>query len=109
MGDRLRFAVVREDPDVEHALCLRRRESGAPAAAVLVVASGGCTALTLALREPSLRVTAFDVAPRQLRHVEAKRDAVARGDLAALNVGDESPEGLCQCGEFESLFRMLRR
>jgi S-adenosylmethionine-diacylglycerol 3-amino-3-carboxypropyl transferase len=106
VADRLRFAVVREDPDVEHALC-----SGAGAGAVLVVASGGCTALTLALRSsgPALRVTAFDAAPRQLRHLEAKRDAVARGNVEALNVGDDSPEGLNQCGEFESLFRTLRR
>jgi S-adenosylmethionine-diacylglycerol 3-amino-3-carboxypropyl transferase len=109
VGDRLRFAVVREDPDVEHALCQRPRGDGGGAGAVLVVASGGCTALTLALREPALRVTAFDAAPRQLRHLEAKRDAVARGDLTALNVGDDSPEGLTQCGEFESLFRTLRR
>ena len=40
---RPKFAVVREDPNVEHALC-RQRGAGS----VLVVASGGCTALTLA-------------------------------------------------------------
>ena len=101
---RIKFAVVREDPDIEHALCLR-----AKAARVLVVASGGCTALTLAHREPRLEVTAFDVAEGQLAHVEAKREAVARGDLRSLNVGDDSREGLNQCGEFDSLFRILRR
>jgi S-adenosylmethionine-diacylglycerol 3-amino-3-carboxypropyl transferase len=101
---RIKFAVVREDPDVEHALC-RRTGAGR----VLVVASGGCTALTLAHREPSLRVTAFDFAERQLAHVEEKRAAVARGDLAALSVGDDSPDALNQRGEFESLFRTLRR
>ena len=76
---------------------------------MLVVASGGCTALTLAAREPGLKVTAFDVSPRQLDHVEAKRQAVTRGDLRALNVGDASAAGLNQLGEFESLFRTLRR
>jgi S-adenosylmethionine-diacylglycerol 3-amino-3-carboxypropyl transferase len=101
---RPRFAVVREDANVEHALC-RRNGAGS----VLVVASGGCTALTLASREPSLKVTAFDLAARQLEHVEAKLRAVERGDLPALNVGDDSPHGLNQCGEFESLFRTLRR
>lgn len=101
---RIKFAVVREDPDVEHALC---RQTGA--GSVLVVASGGCTALSLVRRLPGLKVTAFDLAERQLRHVEAKRAAVARGDLEALNVGHDSPEGLNQRGEFESLFRTLRR
>ena len=103
-GVRPKFAVVREDPDVEHALC---RRTGAGNA--LVVASGGCTALTLAAREPVLRVTAFDLSRLQLDHVEAKRRAVARGDLHALNVDDETTEGLNQLGEFESLFRTLRR
>ncbi|MGH7298343.1 MAG: DUF3419 family protein [Polyangiaceae bacterium] len=103
---RPKFAVVREDANVEHALCLR---TGSVAGSVLVVASGGCTALTLAHREPRLKVTAFDLSPLQLAHVEAKRAAVARGDLAALNVGDDAPAGLNQLGEFESLFRTLRR
>jgi S-adenosylmethionine-diacylglycerol 3-amino-3-carboxypropyl transferase len=101
---RPRFAVVREDPNVGPALC-RRNGAGH----VLVVASGGCTALTLAHREPALKVTAFDFAEGQLRHLEEKRAAVARGDLRALNVGDEAPDGLNQRGEFESLFRTLRR
>jgi S-adenosylmethionine-diacylglycerol 3-amino-3-carboxypropyl transferase len=101
---RIKFAVVREDPDVEHALCLRTK-----AERVLVVASGGCTALTLAHRMPGLRVTAFDLSEAQLAHVEDKRDLVARGDLRALNVGDDAAGGINQRGEFESLFRMLRR
>lgn len=101
---RIKFAVVREDPDVEHALCLRTR-----AERVLVVASGGCTALTLACRLPGLSVTAFDLSQAQLAHVEEKRLAVARADLRALNVGDGSAEAYNQRGEFESLFRTLRR
>lgn len=101
---RPRFAVVREDPNVEHALCRRMA-----AKHVLVVASGGCTALTLAHREPALKVTVFDFAEGQLRHLEAKRAAVARGDMRALNVGDDGRDGMNQCGEFESLFRTLRR
>jgi S-adenosylmethionine-diacylglycerol 3-amino-3-carboxypropyl transferase len=101
---RIKFAVVREDPDVEHALCLRSK-----AGRVLVVASGGCTALTLKHRIPGLSVTAFDFSAAQLAHVGDKRAAVARGDLRALSVGDDSPDALNQRGEFESLFRTLRR
>ena len=101
---RIKFAVVREDPYVEHAPRLRTK-----AGRVLVVASGGCTALTLAHRLPDLAVTAFDFSAAQLAHVEDKRVAVARGDLHALSVGDDAPGALNQRGEFESLFRTLRR
>jgi S-adenosylmethionine-diacylglycerol 3-amino-3-carboxypropyl transferase len=53
-------------------------------------------------------VTAFDINPAQLAHVRAKAEAVARGDLAALNVEDTHPGALNQCGHFEGLFRVLR-
>jgi S-adenosylmethionine-diacylglycerol 3-amino-3-carboxypropyl transferase len=100
----LKFAVVREDPEVECALVTRFQPD-----AVLTVASGGCTALTLAARFPGLRVTAFDVNPTQLAHVEDKLRAVAAGDLAALNVDSADPRALNQRGAFEALFRVLRQ
>ncbi len=101
---RIKFAVVREDPDVEHALCLHTK-----AERVLVVASGGCTALTLKYRIPGLAVTAFDFSEAQLAHLRDKRVAVANGDLRSLSVGDDAADALNQRGEFESLFRTLRR
>ena len=99
----LKFAVVREDPLLE--LELVKRVSGG---SVLLVASGGCTALTLARLAPALRVTAFDLNPTQLAHVEAKRAAAAAGDASVLNVGDPRHDGLNQRGSFEGLFRVLR-
>lgn len=103
MPPRLKFAVVREDPALESALVTR---TGARAA--LTVASGGCTALALCARHPGLAVTAFDLNPAQLAHVRAKREAAARGDLAALNVNNDDIAALNQRGEFEGLFRVLR-
>ncbi|MBI3724213.1 DUF3419 family protein [bacterium] len=100
---RVKFAVVREDPELEEELVRLLR-----AKAALVVASGGCTALTLAASFPDLEVTAFDRSAEQIAHVERKREALARGDLAALNVSDASPAGLNQSGEFDGLFRQLR-
>jgi S-adenosylmethionine-diacylglycerol 3-amino-3-carboxypropyl transferase len=99
----LKFAVVREDPRLEVALV-----EAAGAARCLTVASGGCTALTLAHRFPTLEVHAFDVNADQLTHVRAKQAAVAAKALRALNVGEASAEGLSQRGEFERLFRVLR-
>ena len=100
----LKFAVVREDPELEVALCQRLG-----ARAVVTVASGGCTALTLAARLPELAITAFDLNPTQLAHLGAKQAAAARGDLRALNVEDADPAGLNACGAFEGLFRVLRQ
>lgn len=102
--DRIKFAVAREDPDLESELVRRFRCRSA-----LVVASGGCTALTLAQRFPDVSIAAFDRDEAQLAHVEAKRDAAARGDLSALNVQDPRTDGLNQCGEVEGLLRILRR
>ncbi len=101
MAPPLKFAVVREDPALELEL-VRRFARRRP----LIVASGGCTALTLTGADVDA-VTAFDLNPTQLAHVEAKRAARARGDLAALGV--ESTEGLHEIGAFEGLFRVLRR
>ncbi|HYH43307.1 MAG TPA: DUF3419 family protein, partial [Burkholderiales bacterium] len=95
----LQFAVVREDPAVEARLLDpmtgRRR--------VLLIASGGCTALYLASRFPDVDLTALDANAAQNRHVQAKIAALARGaDL-------HEWQSLSQCGNFESLFRGLRR
>lgn len=100
----LKFAVVREDAKVEAELVRRTA-----AREVLVVASGGCTALALLAAFPSVDVTAFDINPRQLEHVLDKHRAATLGELGRLNVEDARDDGLSQCGEFERLFRTLRR
>lgn len=92
----LKFAVVREDAELEAALVERTSAKRA-----LVVASGGCSAFTLLHRFPKLEVTAFDRNPAQLAHVRAKHAAVMRGDRASL-------AALSDCGAFEALFRNLR-
>ncbi|WP_246357684.1 DUF3419 family protein [Pyxidicoccus fallax] len=100
----MKFAVVREDPELEQALIERTK-----ARAVLTVASGGCTLLTLAKRHPTLELVGFDFNPRQLAHVKEKADSLGRVPLERLNVGDTNPAGLNQRGEFEYLFHTLRR
>lgn len=91
-----KFGVVREDPELEAALVER-----AGASAALVVASGGCTALTLAARFPALAVTAFDRSPAQLAQLRARAAAARASDREALARLDEA-------GEFEALFRQHR-
>jgi S-adenosylmethionine-diacylglycerol 3-amino-3-carboxypropyl transferase len=91
----LKFAVVREDPLLEARLIDAHHGRR-----VLLVASGGCTALYLLARDPSLQVSCFDMNPRQLEHVRDK--AAAAGDRERLAV-------LNQSGEFEGLFQTLRQ
>lgn len=99
----IKFAVVREDPSIELAVARRFHSQRA-----LLVASGGCTAFAMAAALPAVDVSLYDFNPDQLQLVRDRAAAISRGDTAALNVGDASPEGLSQCGEFESLFRLLR-
>ncbi len=101
-GNRIQFAVVREDADVEAAVVARR-----PAGRALLIASGGCTALTLAGRFEDLDLVLLDPNEAQLAHVEAKIAALG-DDVRRFNVGDDDPAGLSECGNFESLFRGLR-
>jgi len=100
LANPLQFAVVREDPEVECALVARfgcRR--------VRLVASGGCTALTLAGRFPELDLTAYDPNPAQIAHL---REKLANRDPRAHNVGDDAPSGLSARGNFETLWRGFR-
>jgi len=103
----LQFAVVREDPEVELAVLDRhgcRR--------LLLVASGGCTALALRLAQPASGMTLVDPNPAQFRHLDRKLEALrtSAGDdrKRAFNVGSTDPDGLSECGNFEALFRGLR-
>lgn len=101
MSARPQFAVVREDPRLEADLVRRFDVRSA-----VLVASGGCTALSLAHAFPTLRLSAFDANPAQLDH--CRRKQVERDPLR-LNVGSADPGGLNQCGAFEGLFRLLRQ
>ena len=103
----VQFAVVREDPMVEAELVRLTKANN-----VLLIASGGCTALTLQALFPDLRITLVDFNPAQLERVREKMGALRDADAATrsrrFNIGTSDPKGLNQSGNFESLFRGLR-
>ena len=105
--NKVQFAVVREDPMVEAELIRLTRAND-----VLLVASGGCTALTLQALFPDLHITLFDFNPAQLERVRKKisawRDVDETRRHRRFNIGTSDPKGLNQNGNFESLFRGLR-
>ncbi len=105
----IQFAVVREDPRLEQLLLARH-----PAQRALLIASGGCTALTLSAALPGLQLTLLDANEAQLNLVRRKVEALTahgpgtRERLEAFGVGRDDPHSLAGCGNFESLFRGLR-
>ena len=105
--NKVQFAVVREDPMVEAEL-VRLTDANN----VLLIASGGCTALTLQALFPDLHITLFDFNPAQLERVREKISALRDVDETRwhrkFNIGTSDPKGLNQSGNFESLFRGLR-
>ena len=64
----IQFAVVREDPRLDQEVFSRY-----PAKRPFLIASGGCTALTLQPLFPDAVFTLLDPNPAQLEHVRAKR------------------------------------
>jgi len=104
----IQFAVVREDPRVESRVI---EQMGAKR--VLMEASGGCTALSLATLHPQLQLTLVDPNPAQLDLIRRKQRALAAHDASErnrlFNIGSDDSAGLNQCGNFESLFRSWRR
>lgn len=100
----IQFAVVREDPEIEATLV---RTTAAQS--VLLIGSGGCTALSLRALFPELALTLVDPNPAQHDLIVRKARLLAEdAPKERFNVGDDSPDGLNACGNFESLFRGLR-
>jgi len=104
----IQFATVREDPSLELEVLTRYPRQNA-----LIIGSGGCTALSLNALLPSLKITVLDPNPAQLQLIEAKVHALENLSgwqrLHRFNVESNDPDGLSECGNFESLFRGLRR
>lgn len=106
-GNKIQFAVVREDPALPATLVDRFA-----ARRVLLIGSGGCTGLTLRCLHPDLKITLLDPNPAQLALIERKASALGAPPgsrrRALFNIDDDRADGLSQCGNFESLFRGLR-
>ncbi|MGQ0801103.1 MAG: DUF3419 family protein [Pseudomarimonas sp.] len=104
----LQFAVVREDPRIELEVLARF-----PCQRLLLVTSGGCTALALRAAYPRVGITLVDPNAEQFSHLDRKRRALGelRGDALkqAFNIGCSDSNGLSESGNFEALFRGLRR
>lgn len=104
MSNPVQFAVVREDPNIELTLADEFECSR-----VLLIASGGCTALSFRSQAPKVHVSLVDMNAAQLDLVERKLEALrSQSPRELFNVEDACKSGLNAGGNFESLFRSLR-
>ena len=101
---RVKFATVREDPNIEREI-INHYNSGK----ILMIASGGCTALSLQSMLRDIDITLFDTSYNQIQHVKNKVAALESNWSDELfNIGRDNPKSLNGLGEFESLFRCFR-
>lgn len=107
INNPVQFAVVREDPSLEIDLVSRIH-----AKKVLLIGSGGCTALSLQSVFPELRISLLEPNINQINLIEKKVKYLQKGNQKQIkkyfNIATENQTGLNQCGNFESLFRGFR-
>ncbi len=94
----LQFAVVREDPETEIAVINSHLTS---IKKILLIGSGGCTALSIRNQFPHLKQTLIEPNSAQIDLIRLKEKLLEIGDKKGLIE-------LSQKGNFESLFRQLR-
>jgi S-adenosylmethionine-diacylglycerol 3-amino-3-carboxypropyl transferase len=106
-GSSLAFSQVREDPDIDRDVVLRvAAEAGRPVR-VLLVASGGCTALSLLACEAVSEIVAVDVNPAQLHLVELRLRALEHLSLPEqLELMGAAPSGRSE--RRQALYARLR-
>src|SRR5665647_833122 len=95
----VQFGITREDPRLERELADRFMLRN-----LLLVASGGCTGLSLLSERPELNITLFDFNPAQLQLVKEKINVLQEED----DFGSVLNQGLNLTGNFESLFNGWR-
>lgn len=102
----IKFAVVREDPVIEETVINKLNKKD-----ILMVGSGGCTALSLKCKFKDINITLFDTNPSQLELIKTKINFLKNfsiSDYSFFNIGVDRRDALNGCGEFESLFRSFR-
>lgn len=93
----LQFGVVREDPEIECTLLKEHPHIKK----ILLIGSGGCSALTIRLKYPQITQTLIEPNPAQIQLIRNKEKLLAGNKI-------EEIKKLNQSGNFESLFRSLR-
>lgn len=97
-SNKLQFAVVREDPQIECELIKKNSEIRK----ILMIGSGGCTAFSVRLMNPNIEQTLVEPNPAQIDLIKLKERLLGERKIEELKIVN-------QTGNFESLFRSLRQ
>jgi len=105
MDNKIQFAVVREDPEIIIPIIESKNIKK-----ILMLASGGCTALSYKSYNPNLDITLFDMNEHQIQLVKDKIVSLKdKNNFNSLfNINTDNELGLNNCGNFETLFKGLR-
>lgn len=104
----LSFAVVREDPQIEFEIIQKWQPNN-----LLMIASAGCTAFSIASKYPDIKLTLVDINPSQIDLIQQKTEVLKQYERSGFvgqyfNIESSYSDGLTQCGKFESLFRQFK-
>ena len=103
---KIKFAVVREDPILEASVIKKYQAKN-----ILLIASGGCIALSLQKKFPDIKITLFDINLAQIEHVKDKLTSLKNFysyPLKYFNIGADDNNAINGKGQFEQLFRSFR-
>lgn len=103
--DKVQFGVVREDPQAELDLISKFSLNS-----VLLIGSGGCTALSIKAEFPDIHLSVIEPNPAQIKLIKKKIMLIKKNTLKNIikTISIETSESLIESGHFESLFKMLR-
>lgn len=104
-SNKLQFATVREDPQLELDLIQKFNLRSA-----VLIGSGGCTALSIKAYSPNFRLDLIEPNPAQVRSIQEKIKILSemKQEDARKIIGANINSPLIEAGNFESLFKMLR-
>ena len=105
----IQFAVTREDPNIEKCIIDQNQLSN-----ILCIGSGGDTPISLKLFFGNkIKIQVLDFNPSQINLIKKKTQILSTTDndtkKNTFNVENSLANGICQDGNFESLFRLFRK
>ena len=103
--DKVQFGVVREDPQTELDLISKFSLNS-----VILIGSGGCTALSIKSQFPDVRLSVIEPNSSQIKLIKKKITLIKQNTLNNIIkiIGVETDKSLIKSGLFESLFKMFR-
>ena len=105
LKNKILFGAVREDPQIEIELISRFSLNS-----LILIGSGGCTALSIKSRFPKIRLSIIEPNSAQVKLIKKKIKIIKSNTLKDIKskFGVETNPSLIESGQFELLFKVFR-